>query len=151
MRALTKFVVILLVCLLPATAAGQQYTRYRLPEGTRLTVRNTTYQGFTLAEYTDLLRIDEDLRYFTARATTLDNQVTELTTASVELRRAVDACDQQKQILFDERLRLGRLLREENRLRHKAENAVSWSWIPWSIAGGLAIATTILSIIVGVQ
>jgi hypothetical protein len=151
MRALINISVILVVLLLPAPLAAQQYTRFRLPEGTRLTVNNTTYQGFNLTEYTELLRMDEDLSYFSQRVDYLNNQITSLTNSSTHLSLALNLCDEQKQILYNERLRLSRLLREESRRRHEAENSTSWSWIPWSIAGGLAVATTILAIIVGAQ
>jgi hypothetical protein len=151
MRALINITVVLLICLVPSTLAAQQYTRFRLPEGTRLTVNGTTYQGFTLTEYTELLRIDEDLSYLTQRTENLTNQITALTNSSTHLRLAITLCDDQKQILFNERLRVSILLREENRLRLEAENATSWNWIPWSLAAGLAITTTILGIILGVQ
>lgn len=151
MRALINITVVLLICLVPSTLAAQQYTRFRLPEGTRLAVNGTTYQGFTLTEYTELLRIDEDLSYLTQHTENLTNQITALTNSSTHLRLAITLCDDQKQILFNERLRVSRLLREENRLRLEAENATSWNWIPWSLAAGLAITTTILGIILGVQ
>ncbi|HEY8542913.1 MAG TPA: hypothetical protein VIL29_11055 [Pseudothermotoga sp.] len=137
--------------LLPNLVVAQDYTRFRLPEGRRCTVAAQTYQCFDLGEYSDLLRMDEDLRYLT-QAHAIDLQRIEaLTTASEELRLALDSAQNQIEILTDERERLTTMWQEENRLRHEAENQTDWSWIPWTLTGVLAVSTVILAIIVGVQ
>lgn len=150
MRYLAVLVAFLCV-FTPAVAAGQEYTRFRLPEGRRCTVAGATYQCFDLGEYTELLHIDEDLRHLTELHTADLARIEALTHASDELRLSLDATRSSVETLEAERLRLTNMWEEENRLRHEAENRPDWSWIPWTLAGGFAIATLVLGIVVGVQ
>lgn len=150
MRGFISLLVFLIVCI-PATASGQEYTRYRLPEGRRLTVAGQTYQGFDLSEYRELLHMDADLLALTTAHQLDIVRMTELTVASAELQQALNLCNNQVGALAGERDRITALLTEENRRRHEAENAPDLSWIPWAIAGGFAISTVVLAIIVGIQ
>lgn len=134
-----------------ATASAQEYTRFRLPDGRRLTVAGETFQGFNLGEYTELLRMDEALRTLTELHDTDLARIEALTTASAEWRGAFNTCDSALEISQTERARLLRQLEEENRRRHEAENAPNLSWIPWTLAGGFAISTAVLALIVGLQ
>lgn len=142
---------IFFVLFFPTVVHGQEYLRYRLPQGRRLTVSGETYQGFNLGEYRELLHMDNDLRELTATHALDLNRIDELTSATVSLRAALEAANRQVAILEDERTRLTSLWEEENRLRIEAEEAPDWSWIPWTLAGGFAISTIVLAIIVGIQ
>lgn len=139
-----------LAMLIPSVAQGQ-YVRFRLPDGHRCAVAAQTYQCFDLGEYTELLHMDEDLRHLTELHAADLARIESLTHASDELRLSLDATRANVETLEAERLRLTTMWEEENRLRHEAENRPDWNWIPWTIAGGFAIATLILGIIVGVQ
>jgi hypothetical protein len=149
MRVFVSFLI--LFTLLTPSASAQEYVRFRLPDGRRLTVAGEIFQGFNLGEYTELLRMDEDLRNLTAVHVTDLARIEELTTATAEWRSAVDACNSSLEISQIERERLLRQLEEENRRRHEAENAPNLSWIPWTLAGGFAISTAVLALIVGLQ
>jgi hypothetical protein len=149
MRVFVSFLI--LFALLTSSASAQEYVRFRLPDGRRLTVAGEIFQGFNLGEYTELLRMDEDLRNLTAVHVTDLARIEELTTATAEWRSAVDACNSSLEISQIERERLLRQLEEENRRRHEAENAPNLSWIPWTLAGGFAISTAVLALIVGLQ
>lgn len=142
------FLAINLVCL-PTQA--QEYTRYRLPLGRRCTVGTTTYQCFDLPEYRELLLMDSDLHLAVENHVTDVSRIASLTLATDELRLALNDAEAARTLLEAERVRLAAMWEEENRLRHEAENRPTFDWIPWTIAGGLAISTLILAIIVGVS
>jgi hypothetical protein len=95
--------------------------------------------------------MDEDLRQLTAVHDTDLARIAAMTLAATELRSSLEACNAELPVLQGERDRLTALWEEENRRRHDAENAPDLSWIPWAIAGGFAISTIVLAIIVGVQ
>jgi len=135
---------------LASSVHAQDYVRFRLPQGTRLTVSGHTYQGFDLGEYRELLLMDEDLRYLTALHATDSTRILELTTASNEFRLALASCESQVITLSAERTRLTDLWREENRLRHVAEEH-PWAWVPWGIAGAFLVSTITLGIVLGLQ
>lgn len=144
-------ILLVLLLLLPSGAAAQQYERFRLPEGRRCAVATETYQCFNLGEYVELLHMDEDLRHLTQLHVSDLERIEALTAAATELQAAIDSADSQILTLSQERTRLTQLWEEENRLRHEAENRPEWDWIPWTLAGGLAVSTIILALIVGIQ
>lgn len=141
----------LLIALTPSLVLGQEYERYRLPLGRRCVVLSQTYQCFNLEEYRELLLMDEDLRYLNRLHTADVARISSLTHAADELTLSLESANSSISLLEAERLRLNSMWEEENRLRHEAENRPDWNWIPWTLAGGFAIATVILSVIVGVQ
>lgn len=142
---------LLVLMFLPSMAASQEYVRYRLPAGHRCTVAAETYQCFNLGEYVELLHLDDDLRHLTEVHVADVARVEALTTASTELQLALDTANSSLTVLEAERVRLEALWAEENRLRNEAENRPDWSWIPWTLAGGFAIATLVLGLVVGVN
>ena len=147
------FVSLLVVVLwfMPSLAWGQDYVRYRLPPGRRLTVSGETFQGFNLGEYRELLHMDNDLRELTATHDLDLARISALTVTTAELRSALGVCNAQVHLLDADRSRITALWEEENRLRIAAEEANDWVWVPWTLAGGFAIATVVLGIIVGIQ
>ena len=151
MRTFVNFFVVLTILSFCSSVQAQTYTRYRLPAGHRLSVLGETYQGFTLTEYTELLHMDEDLRFLTEAHTSDMSRIVELQTAYDELNEALSAAANQVVLLTSERERLTNLWNEEHRLRVEAENRPDWSWIPWSLTAGFAISTLVLGVIVGVQ
>ena len=137
--------------LTPALASGQDYTRYRLPEGQRCTVSGETYQCFNLHDYTELLHIDDDLRSLTFIHADDVVRTVALTHASDELQLAVTAASQQVTLLTAERVRLTTLWQETDRQLREAQNRPDWSWIPWSLAAAFAVTTLVLGLILGLQ
>lgn len=148
---LTITTLFLLIALTPSLAFGQEYTRYRLPAGARCDIAGTTYQCFNLGEYVELLHMDDDLRHLTEVHNADVLRAEALVNASTELSLALDIANASIATLEAERTRLDALWLEENRLRHEAENSPDWSWIPWTLAGGFAISTLILGLIIGVR
>jgi hypothetical protein len=142
-------IIAFLVLFSPSLASAQTYTRYRLPAGTRLTVSGSTYQGFNLGEYQQLLQMDEDLRHLTDTAAAAAAQIANLTTASTEFQRAIAACAERATMLQAERVRLTGMWEEESRKRQEAEQHSSWEWLPWSLAGGFLVSTVVLGLVVG--
>lgn len=151
MRTFVNLTIILVILSVCSSASAQTISRFRLPAGRRLSVMGETYQGFVLSEYTELLHMDEDLRFLTEAHSADLARVHELETAYSSLNDALGTCAEQVTLLGTERTRLTALWEEEHRLRVEAESRPDWSWIPWSLAGGLAISTLVLGIIVGVQ
>lgn len=147
MRYLAIFLVI--ATLLPDLAFGQEYERYRLPLGRRCSLAAETYQCFNLDEYRELLLMDDDLRNLDRLHAADIQRLTLLTHASEELTASLEAANSSIELLESERLRLSAMWEEENRLRHEAENRPDWNWIPWTLAGGLAIAVVVLGLILG--
>jgi hypothetical protein len=137
-----------LICL-PASA--QEYDIYRLPEGRRCSTNNGTFQCYNLEEYRELLHIDEDLRLAVETHTVDLERIAQLTLAAEELRIALTSAESNITLLEAERTRLRELWNEENRLRHEAEAGDDLAWLPWTLAGGFAISTVILALIVGLQ
>lgn len=134
MLTLSKYVLIVLLVLgVASLVQGQDYQRYRLPAGTRITTNGETYQAFNLGEYRDLLLMDADLQRLELTEMATQQQLSSLRTAAAEYQQALAAVDSQVVTLQAERTRLTNLWQEENRLRHLAENGTSWSWIPWTL------------------
>jgi len=148
MRTFAKILGFLLL-FIPSIASAQTYTRYRLPAGTRLTVSGSTYQGFNLGEYQQLLQMDEDLRHLTDVTTAAASQIADLTTASTQFQRALTACVERATMLQADRVRLTGMWEEESRKRREAEQHNSWEWLPWSLAGGFLVSTVVLGLVVG--
>lgn len=149
MRYLVIFLV-LTTTFLPDLAFGQEYERYRLPLGRRCSLASETYQCFNLDEYRELLLMDEDLRNLDRLHAADIQRLVLLTNASEELTASLESANSTIELLESERLRLTAMWEEENRLRHEAENRPDWNWIPWTLAGGLAIAVVVLSLILGI-
>lgn len=149
MRTLVVVLTLVVILLSPSMAFGQEYTRFRLPEGRRCTVAAEQYQCFDLGEYTELLRIDEDLRHLTDLHVSDLARIEALVQATDALNDAIGAANRSRSVLETENARLSALWQEENRLRQEAENAPNWDWVPWTIAGGFAISTLVLGLVVG--
>lgn len=128
-------------------AHAQEYHTFRLPPGHRC----DTYQCFDLGEYTQLLHMDEDLRYLTDVHAADLIRIDGLTSASTELRHALELVRLNEAALLTERDRLTTMWEEANRLRHEAENRPDWSWIPWTLAGVFAVTTLTLGLVIGVS
>lgn len=151
MKTFTAAIVLVVILLLPSAALGQEYVRFRLPEGRRCTVAAEQYQCFNLGEYTELLHMDEDLRHITDLHANDLARIDSLVHATDALNDAIGAANRSRAILEAENARLSSALQEELRLRQDAEAAPDWAWVPWAIAGGLAISTLVLGLIVGLS
>lgn len=146
---LSSFLIQLVFCF--PLAKAQEYHRYRLPQGTRLTVSGQTYQGFNLGEYQELLRIDNDLRACILERDGHQTVVETLTNTITSLRAVIALDDQRLSVLRQERDRLHGMWLEENRRRLEAESRPDFSWIPWTITAVLAVVTVTLIVVIGVQ
>lgn len=142
---------VVIVLMLPLTVQGQQYERFRLPEGTRIEYQDETYQGFNLGEYRELLRMDADLRQLTESRDAHISQVAELTRMVTQLEEGVALVQDSIEILQGERDHLRALWKEENRLRNIAEQRTTLDWLPWTLSGVLAVVVVVLGVVVGVM
>ena len=139
--------VLVLLFVFAPVAHAQEYRTFRLPPGHRC----DTYQCFDLGEYTQLLHMDEDLRYLTDVHAADLIRIDGLTSESTELRSALALVRLNEAALLTERDRLTAMWEEANRLRHEAENRPDWSWIPWTLAGVFAVTTLTLGLVIGVS
>lgn len=148
-----KFVNIFLLTLFFALPAYAQdtYTRYRLPDSEQVQIRGERHEAFNLGGYQELLRIDNDLRQLTLWHEIDEQRIAALTEASVQYTLALNEANLALESSQADRFRAYALWEEENRRRQELENAPDYSWIPWTLAGGFAISTIILGIIVGAQ
>ena len=120
--------------------------RYRLPAGQRLTTPQGTFQGFTLEDFKVLLKMDMDLESFSQQIPKYIKLKEDLTKLSINLTNQVNSKDKVIYILQAERARLTDKWTEENRLRHLAENKVSWTtWFAWGAAAVMTVVTAVLA------
>src|ERR1041385_6077943 len=118
---------------------AQDYVRYRLPAGRRLTVNGETYQAYNLGEYRTLLTMDNDLRTLTAVVAEDQHRIAALNTAVSELQLALHSAQDSITTLNTERTRLQNLWQQENLLRLRAEASHEFDWLPWALAGGFLV------------
>jgi hypothetical protein len=141
----------LIAALLVAVLASQPLVagardRYRLPAGQRLTTAQGTFQSFTLEDFKVLLKMDVDLESFSLQIPKYLKVQEDLTKLSVNLGKQLKLKDKTITVLQGERARLTKKWTEENRLRHLAENKVSWtSWFAWGAAGVMTVVAAVLA------
>jgi hypothetical protein len=136
-----KFLLIVLVSLLVPTTG-----KATLPQGIQIKSQNIEYKAFSLEEYKQILVLEAkfnalkvDLDYARELAA-LDDQLIGA------LRDKIDSLKRTNVILVKDRDRLAVKWKDENRLRHLAENKVPWStWAAWGVAG---VATTAVAVLV---
>lgn len=134
----------------PLVAGARE--RYRLPAGQRLTTAQGTFQGYTLEDFKVLLKMDVDLESFSEQIPKYIKLQENLTKLNVNLNEQLQLVNKNVKILQDERLRLTKKWTEENRLRHLAENKVSWTtWFAWGAAGVATLVAAILGVILVVK
>ena len=119
------------ICLLAATA------RADLPAGTR----NEDNICYTFSAYKRLLQIDADLKAERAQTLQLDLKI-QAQQEVIDTYRAIDV-EQKNTIdrLAIENARIHEMWKEENRLRHEAENVPQWGGtLAWIVAGVATVA-----------
>lgn len=148
-----RFVSLFMVIFLFAAPAAAQdtYTRYRLPDSVSVQLDGERHQAFNLGGYTELLRMDNDLRKLTLWHVVDEQRIARLEEAGAQYTLALDAANLALEDTEADRQRIYLLWEEENRRRQELENAPDYSWIPWTLAGGLAVSTLVLALVVGVQ
>jgi hypothetical protein len=131
---------------LPAQAQDGIYQVYRLPKGFNLgediSDVPSSVQCFELDDYKLLLHMDNDLRTADQKIVLMSEEIRNLRGAENALVSAIHEADAQRVILQEDRVRFFELWKKENLAKHKAENRPMWgSWLPWTLAGVLAITT----------
>jgi hypothetical protein len=143
-----RYVSALLVALVlaqPALVLARD--RYRLPEGKRLKIEQRTYQGYTLEEMKVLLKMDVDLEMYSKEIPKFREIIADKTELASELRKIIDAKDEQIRIVSTDKDRLFTKWAEENRKRHLAENKPNWgSWLGWTAAAAMTIVSVTLAV-----
>jgi hypothetical protein len=144
-----KILLVLLACLsLASVASAQTYTPHRLPNGTRLAVAGQTYQGFNIGEYQELLRLDSDWYYLSILTVNQQNQIASLQTVIENQTSALEVSASEITLLQTERTRLLTEWQEADaRLVAEMNKTNLFEIIGWSLAGGFALSTIILTLI----
>lgn len=151
LRFASLFMVIFLWVAPVAAQDEDVYSRYRLPESTQVQIRGERHQAFNLGGYKELLRMDNDLRNLTLWHAVDEQRIARLEEAGAQYTLALDEANLALEATELDRQRMYLLWEEENQRRQELENAPDYSWIPWTLAGGLAVSTLVLALIVGVQ
>jgi hypothetical protein len=120
--------------------------RYRLPEGTRLSVQQGTFQAYSLEEFKLLLKMDVDLESFSKQIPKYIKLQENLVDLNVNLGAQIALLSKNIKILYEERDRLTKKWTEDNRLRHLAENKVSWwTWVGFGSAVVMGVVVAVLA------
>ena len=141
--------VVFLFSVTPALAQDTTsiYNTYRLPEGKFVVSKEDedTYMGYTIGQFKDLLRIDNDLRL--AEGTLEQNKVTiNLQDQQLEyMDRALDYSNKNVELLTKDRERITKLRTADNKRMHKAENRPFINVNGWLV--GIAVVETVVIIV----
>jgi len=127
---------------LPAT----QPALIQLPQGTRLTTPQGTFQGYSLEEFKIILRLEAEYIANTRKLEVNQVLVQNLTLLTQNQTKQLELLKKDNTTLKAEEERKHKMWVEENRLRHLAENRPNFgSWIAWGTAGVFAVATAVLT------
>ncbi len=138
----------LLILCITTKATAQEYHRYRLPPGSRC----GNSQCFSLTEYQDLLRMDSDLRFAISHSEQLRLQVDTLSAAVVDLQNGFMASQTNADLMRQERDRLLERWESAQVELNSVNNQTDiMEIIAWALAGGFAVTTLVLGLIVGVS
>ncbi len=141
--------VVFLFSVTPALAQDTTsiYNTYRLPEGKFVVSKEDedTYMGYTIGQFKDLLRIDNDLRL--ADGILEQNKVI-MQSQDKQLGfmdRALDYSDKNVELLIKDRDRITKLRTADNKRMHKAEQKPFISVNGWLV--GIAVVETVFIIV----
>ena len=123
-----------------------------LPDGEMHTLQGRVLRCFDLEQFKSIVIITEERRAADKRALLLADQVAVLLDASVHLNGQVTDLEAIRDSLQVETVRLRDMWKEENRLRHIAENNPRFgSWIPWVTTAILATTSVTLGLVVVIR
>lgn len=146
-----KVLLCFLLFLIPAQTAAQQLTIEYMPEGRRIVHEGETYQAFNLGEYTELLRLDQELQFYAELVPNLEAQIAAFEQSEASLERQIELLRDDVEILQNERQRLFELWQDESLKRLEAE-AGSWvDWLGWAAAGVFLVSTATLVSVIALQ
>ena len=141
--------VVFLFSVTPALAQDTTsvYNTYRLPEGKFVVSEEDqgTYMGYTIGQFKDLLRIDNDLRL--ADGILEQNKVI-MQSQDKQLEfmdRALDYSDKNVELLIKDRDRITKLRTKDNKRMHKAEQKPFINVNGWLV--GIAVVETVFIIV----
>ncbi len=146
--------VVFLFSVTPALAQDTTsvYSAYRLPEGKFVVSEEDkdTYMGYTIGQFKDLLRIDNDLRL--AEGTVDQNKVTiKLQDMQLEyMDKALDYSNKNVELLTKDRERITNLRTADNKRMHKAENRPVINLNTWMVVI-IVVETVALGVILAIS
>ena len=118
----------------------------KMPKGTSLTVQGTNYRGFTFDEYKELAHIYTDYMQWGQKIPLLQNQIDQATLLSENQTRQIVFMAKDHKLLMDENTKLFEQWKQENRLRHEAENRPWYgNWVAWGVAAAVTVAAATLT------
>jgi hypothetical protein len=132
----------------PTSAPTSRPALLKLPKGTRLKTPQGTFQGYSLAEFKVVLKIEADYRSWGKQIPILEKLVKDSEQLAENRHKQVKLLQNQVVTLKTDRARITKKWTEENRLRHICENKPAFgSWISWGIA---AAATATAAVLAGI-
>ena len=139
--------VVFLFSVTPALAQDSIYNTYRLPEGKFVVSKgdDEAYMGYTVGQFKDLLRIDNDLRLadgiLEQNKLIMQSQDKQL----VVLDKALAYSDKNVELLIKDRDRITEKWKADNKKRHKAEQKPFINVNGWLV--GIAVVETVFIIV----
>ena len=136
----------------PTSQPAASPTILPLPGGTRLTVPQGTFQGYNLSEFKTLLRIHADYQSWGQQLPLLKKNIKQYQELAGNLANQLKLQEKESIILKKERERLFKKWKEDNRLRHLAENKPSFMlWFGWGSAAVMGTVATVLAVVLAVK
>lgn len=129
--------------------ASPTYANTPLPSGEVHTLQGRVLKCFNLEQFKDIVTIRAERDSAQNTASTFLIQVAVLKRATNHLEGVITDLKSVVKTQDAENTRVHDMWKEENRLRHIAENKSRFgSWIPWVAAGVLAVSTATLGAVV---
>jgi hypothetical protein len=149
--SLVAFLVAILACgpvafAQPASAPSSQSTLLELPKGKTFQKGSESLRGYTLEEFKVVLKIHTDYKSWGKQVFKYKKLVNDLTELGQTYSKQLILRAKQLATANKDRVRLTEKWREENRLRHLAENRpMIGSWVAWAAAAGFAALSAVLA------
>jgi hypothetical protein len=149
---MTKLLTVLLLTLYMTGLASAQSYLLKLPAGMQVTHGGDQLRGFTLDEFKVILDIYADYKNWGKQLPELKSQILNLDKIILVKSSQEKLYETSIKTLKDDQSRLFAKWKEENRLRHLAENKPAvGSWIAWGAAGVAGTVAIVLGIVLAVQ
>lgn len=142
------FLIILLVGPLAWAQPESMPVMFDLPRGVTIATGKTTYRGYTLEEFKIILHIYTDYKSWGKQLPKIRLQRSILENLTANLKKQLELRAAEVEKLESERKLLTEKWKEENRLRHSAENRPAFgSWIVWGTAALTTAVAAVLTVV----
>lgn len=143
------FLIILLVSPMAWSQPESMPVTFDLPPGVLITTDKATYRGYTLEEFKIILHIYTDYKSWGKQLPKIRLQRSTLENLTANLKKQLELRAAEVEKLESERKLLTEKWKEENRLRHLAENRPAFgSWIAWGTAALTTAIAAVLTVVI---